>query len=81
MSKQVLLDYLNDELANYDILITGQQDLQSNVRAIIAMQEQTIVNCQAQIQQSNVDIAAFEEDKEYVKDIIVIVEASPNNKN
>jgi hypothetical protein len=45
------------------------------------MQEQTIANCQAQIQQSNVDIAKFEVDKEYVREIIVIVEASALNNN
>lgn len=60
MSKQVLLDYLNGKLANYDALIIGQQELQINVKQKIVMQEQTIANCQAQIQQSNVDIASFE---------------------
>lgn len=81
MSKQILLDYLNGEIINYDYLITGQLEAQNNIRTIIAMQEQTIANCQAQIQQSNVDIAKFEVDKEYVREIIVIVEASALNKN
>lgn len=81
MSKQILLDYLNGEIVNYDYLITGQLEAQNNIRTIIAMQEQTIANCQAQIQQSNVDIAKFEVDKEYVREIIVIVEASALNKN
>ena len=80
MSKQILLDYLNGEIINYDYLITGQLEAQNNIRTIIAMQEQTIANCQAQIQQSNVDIAKFEVDKEYVREIIVIVEASALNK-
>jgi hypothetical protein len=81
MSKQILLDYLNGEIINYDYLITGQLEAQNNIRTIIAMQEQTIANCQAQIQQSNVDIAKFEVDKEYVREIIVIVEASALNNN
>tara|TARA_R110000868_G_scaffold325534_1_gene586342 strand:- start:337 stop:582 length:246 start_codon:yes stop_codon:yes gene_type:complete len=81
MSKQILLDYLNGEIINYDYLITGQLEAQNNIRTIIAMQEQTIANCEAQIQQSNVDIAKFEVDKEYVREIIVIVEASALNKN
>ena len=81
MSKQILLDYLNGEIVNYDYLITGQLEAQNNIRTIIAMQEQTIANCQAQIQQSNVDIAKFEVDKEYVREIIVIVEAAALNKN
>lgn len=81
MSKQILIDYLNEDLTKYDTLIFEQQDFQRNLNQSIASQEQAIISYKEQIVQSDLDIAIFNTDKEYVHELIAIVEASIFNKN
>lgn len=76
MSKQQLLDYLNEELTAYDNAITEQQNKKVNLDQAIDQQKQNINSLEQQKAQCDVSIATFEEDKVFVNEIIVIVEAS-----
>jgi chromosome segregation ATPase len=76
MSKQQLLDYLNEELTAYDNAITEQQNKKVNLDQAIDQQKQNIDSLEQQKAQCDVSIANFEEDKVFVNEIIVIVEAS-----
>lgn len=76
MSKQQLLDYLNEQLLNYDNLISEQETKKVNLNQAIDQQTQNINSLEQQKVQCDVNIATFEEDKVFVNEIIVIVEAS-----
>ena len=76
MTKQELLDYLNGELPQYDALIATEQEKQVGLNQSITMQEQNIVNCQTAIVASQAAVTAYQTDKVYVNEIIVIVTAS-----
>jgi hypothetical protein len=76
MSKQILLDYLNNEQIQYDADITQKEEFKVNLNNAIAQQEGSIAQFQAQIAQADADIATINNNKVLVDELIVIVEAT-----
>lgn len=76
MSKQILLDYLNDEKIQYDAAIAQKEEFKTNLNNAIIQQEGSITQFQAQITQADAEIAVINNDKALVDELIVIVEAT-----
>lgn len=76
MDKEQLLQYLNDNLIEYDNLIAAKEVLKKNLDLAIEQQKQLIIDLENQQKQADVDIATYNASKALVDQIIVIVEAS-----
>ena len=76
MDKAELLEYLNKELPRYDALIAQQEQMQISINSSILMQEQNIAAFREQIITSQDVITTCQQEKVYVNEIIVIVEAT-----
>ena len=76
MDKAELLEYLNKELPRYDALIAQQEQMQISINSSILMQEQNIAAFREQIITSQEAITTCQQEKVYVNEIIVIVEAT-----
>jgi hypothetical protein len=76
MDKQELLDYLNNNLVEYDNLITSKENLKINIDLTIASLTLNIADLEDQKVQADADIAVYNVSKGLVDQIIVVVEAS-----
>jgi len=76
MDKQELLDYLNNNLVEYDNLITSKENLKINIDLTIASLTLNIADLEDQKVQADADIANYNVSKGLVDQIIVVVEAS-----
>lgn len=76
MSKEDLLNYLNDELVEYDNQIEQEKAMKENIDQAIEQQQQNIKQLEDQKAQCDVNIATYEQDKVYVNELIVMVEKS-----
>jgi phage shock protein A len=76
MNKEEQLIYLNGQLANYDNLISAQEDLKTNLNLAIVELQNNIISLENQKTQADVAIATYNANKVLVDQIIVIVEAS-----
>ena len=63
-------------MPRYDGLIAQQEQLQLSIDQAILMQEQNIVSLREQIIVSQEEVATCQKEKDYVNQLIVIVEAT-----
>lgn len=76
MGKQELLDYLNNNLVEYDGVIASKEALKINIDLSIDALIVNIASFEEQKVQADVEIAACNARKGLVEQIIAIVEAS-----
>ena len=76
MGKQELLDYLNNNLVEYDGVIASKEALKINIDLSIDALIVNIASFEDQKVQADVEIAACNARKGLVEQIIVIIEAS-----
>ena len=76
MNQEELLEYLNNELLRYNVLIAQQEQLQLSIDQSILMQEQNIAALREQLIVSQEEVATCQKEKDYVNELIVIVEAT-----
>lgn len=76
MDKQELLDYLNNNLVEYDGVIASKEALKINIDLSIDALIVNIASFEDQKVQADVEIAACNARKGLVEQIIVIIEAS-----
>jgi len=76
MGKQELLDYLNNNLVEYDGVIASKEALKINIDLSIDALIINIASFEDQKVQADVEIAACNARKGLVEQIIVIIEAS-----
>lgn len=76
MSKQALINYLNNESVEYDNQIDQEKRMKENIDQSIEQQQQNIIELEGKKVQCDVNIATYEQSKVYNNELIVIVENS-----
>jgi hypothetical protein len=78
MSKQQLIDFLNDEKNNYNNIISTQTNQIGLIEQAIVQAQNNITQFQNQIIDANVTITNAQNNQNLLDDLIEIVENQPN---